>query len=69
MVKGVTGRPRDWGFKSLQGKVYVFMTDRRRVKLLSPAKIGAVWLDSPRSVQPISGSIPSKQVSDVFMPK
>ena len=26
MVKGVTGRPRGWGFKSLQGKVYVFMT-------------------------------------------
>ena len=26
MVKGVTSRPRGWGFKSLQGKVYVFMT-------------------------------------------
>ena len=24
-------------------------------------------MDSPRSVQPISGSIPSKQVSDVFV--
>ena len=29
MVKGVTGRPRGWGFKSLQGKVYVFMTTPR----------------------------------------
>ena len=29
--------------------------------------MGAIWLNNPRFVQPISGSIPSKKVSNVFV--
>ena len=52
---------------SFQEKFEVLSQLEEELKKLTAAKIGAIWLDNPRSVQLISGSIISKEVSNVFL--